>query len=353
MSAVWSRPPSTWSGRTVMEAVAASRFARSAAAGVSATCGSWSAMRCTRSTSARTAAAPAPSRRASTAASCSSCAPSKREMFSRTTWDCDPGTSKPPLVRCSVCLAEKGSAGSSRISQAANTTRRRLSRNPASLSIKPCTEGQGYPGMPTATVTTVTIPTPHGDARAHLHAAAKLRGALVLGHGAGGGVEAPDLVAATEAAAGQGFGVARVEQPYRLAGRRSAPRAEHLDAAWIAVIEHLSGRELSSLPLVAGGRSAGARVACRTAGPTGAIAVLCLAFPLQPPPRKGKPPTPDRLHELEAVKVPVLVVQGEGDRFGMPPPGPNREVAQVPGDHSLRKDRQAVAAAVEDWLSRR
>ena len=207
--------------------------------------------------------------------------------------------------------------------------------------------------MPTTTVTTITLTTPHGEARVHVHPAEDARGALVLGHGAGGGVDAPDLVAATEAAGRQGFSVALVEQPYRVAGRRSSPPAHQLDAAWLAVVGELTQGALSGVPLIAGGRSAGARVACRAASESGAAAVLCLAFPLQPPARKGKPPAPDRLYELEAVEVPVLVVQGEGDRFGMPPPGGNREVVQVPGDHSLRKDRQAVAEAVEDWLGRR
>jgi uncharacterized protein len=205
--------------------------------------------------------------------------------------------------------------------------------------------------MSAPSVTSVTIPTPHGPARAHLHPAGDPTGALVLGHGAGGGVEAPDLVAAAGAAGSEGFSVALVEQPYRVAGRRSSPAAHQLDAAWIAVVERLTTEELAGLRLVTGGRSAGARVACRTAETTGAAAVLCLAFPLQPPARKGKPASPDRLPELDAVKVPVLVVQGEGDRFGMPPPGRNRKVVEVPGDHSLRKDSQAVAAAVEDWLS--
>jgi uncharacterized protein len=204
--------------------------------------------------------------------------------------------------------------------------------------------------MASPSVTKLTIPTPHGPAAVHLHPAADPRGALVLGHGAGGGVEAPDLVAATEAGLAEGFSVALVEQPYRVAGRRSAPPAHQLDAAWIAVAERLAEGELSGLPLVTGGRSAGARVACRTTEVTGAAGVLCLAFPLQPPARKGKPPAPDRLHELEAVKVPVLVVQGENDRFGMPPPGRSREVVEVAGDHSLRKDAQAVREAVEDWL---
>ena len=192
--------------------------------------------------------------------------------------------------------------------------------------------------------------TPHGPAQVHLHPADDPRGALVLGHGAGGGVEAPDLVAATGAAVAVGFSVALVEQPYRVAGRRSSPPAHQLDTAWTAVVEELAARELNGLALVVGGRSAGARVACRTAEATGAAAVLCVAFPLQPPSRKGKPPGPARLDELDAVKVPVLVVQGERDRFGMPPPGPSREVVPVRGDHSLRSDPEAVAAAVRAWL---
>jgi uncharacterized protein len=205
-------------------------------------------------------------------------------------------------------------------------------------------------------VTTVTmlteLETPHGPANVHLHQAEGARGALVLGHGAGGGVGAPDLVAATEAGLPEGFSVALIEQPYRVADRRSSPPPHQLDAAWIAVVEQLAAGEHEGLPLVTGGRSAGARVACRTAGETGAVAVLCLAFPLQPPARKGKPPSPDRLPELDAVKVPVLVVQGERDRFGMPPPGRRREIVQVPGDHSLRSDPQAVAAAIRRWLPR-
>jgi predicted alpha/beta-hydrolase family hydrolase len=204
--------------------------------------------------------------------------------------------------------------------------------------------------MPTPSVTKLTLPTPHGPAAAHLHPADEPRAALVLGHGAGGGVEAPDLVAATEAGLAEGFSVALVEQPYRVAGRRSSPQAHQLDAAWASVVEQLAQGDLDGLPLVTGGRSAGARVACRTAADTGAAAVLCLAFPLQPPSRKEKPPAPDRLHELEAVEVPVLVVQGENDRFGIPPAGYDRDVVQVPGDHSLRKDSVAVSSAVADWL---
>jgi uncharacterized protein len=188
------------------------------------------------------------------------------------------------------------------------------------------------------------VETPHGPARVHLHPASDARAALVLGHGAGGGVTAPDLVAATEAALEEGLSVALVEQPYRVAGRRSPAPARQLDAAWIAVAQHLA----FDVPLVVGGRSLGARVACRTAAETGATAVLCLAFPLHPPGR----PDRSRLPELEAVTVPVLVVQGEGDAFGMPPPGPARTVVRVRGDHALKTDLAAVTEAVRAWLQR-
>ena len=191
------------------------------------------------------------------------------------------------------------------------------------------------------------LDTPHGPARVHLHPADDPRGALLLGHGAGGGVEARDLVAATEAARAERFSVALVEQPYRVAGRKSPAPAKQLDAAWLAVLEQLRAGDLGGLPLVAGGRSAGARVACRTAAAAGASAVLCLAFPVHPPGRPEK----TRLDELEAVKVPVLVVQGESDPFGMPPPGPGREVVALPGNHSLSADLDAVTAAVASWLS--
>jgi len=195
------------------------------------------------------------------------------------------------------------------------------------------------------------LDTPHGPARVHLYPADEPQGALVLDHGAGGGVAAPDLVAVTEAVVAQGFSVALVEQPYRVAGRKSSPPARQLDAAWRAVIEQLAAEELSGLPIVPGGRSAGARVACRTAAATGSVGVLCLAFPLQPPARAGKPPGESRLRELEGAGVPVLVVQGERDRFGLPPAGGDRTVVQVAGDHSLRKDPAAVAGTARDWLS--
>ena len=190
------------------------------------------------------------------------------------------------------------------------------------------------------------IDTPHGPALAHLYEAEQPAGALVLGHGAGGGFAAKDLVAATGAALESGVSVAQVEQPYRVAGRRSPAPAKQLDAAWTAVVEHLRDGELNGLALVAGGRSAGARVACRTAAETSAVAVLCLAFPVHAPGRPEK----TRLDELDAVEVPVLVVQGDSDPFGMPPPAPGREVVTLPGNHSLKKDLPALAAAVRDWL---
>jgi uncharacterized protein len=197
---------------------------------------------------------------------------------------------------------------------------------------------------PVATV--VEIETPHGAAKAHLDFGGA-RGAVLLGHGAGGGINAPDLVAATRACTSAGFGVVRVEQPYRVAGRRSPAPAAQLDAAWLAVVLALRERELAGLTLVTGGRSSGGRVACRTAAPAGAAGVVCLAFPLQPP---GRSNAPSRLPELEGVQVPVLVVQGERDPFGMPPEAPRRTVVRVAGDHGLKADLAAVEAAVRMWL---
>jgi uncharacterized protein len=198
--------------------------------------------------------------------------------------------------------------------------------------------------------TAIAVDTPHGQANVHLQSVEAPVGALILGHGAGGGVGSRDLVTAADAARSEGLAVALVEQPYRVAGRRSPAPAAQLDAAWLAVVKYLRAGELKGLPLVVGGRSLGARVACRTAATTGAVGVLCLAFPLQPPRRRGSTPAASRLVELELVTVPTLVVQGASDPFGMPPPGKLRRVVEVPGDHSLRTDLEAVAAAVRAWL---
>ncbi|NHT18062.1 alpha/beta family hydrolase [Cellulomonas sp. IC4_254] len=205
-------------------------------------------------------------------------------------------------------------------------------------------------------VSVLDIDTPQGLARAHLHLPAgaapgadgrvTVPGALVLGHGAGGGVDAPDLRAVTAAATALGLAVALVEQPYRVAGKRVGPRGPALDEAWTAVVADLRARALDA-PLVTGGRSAGARTACRTASATGAVGALCLAFPTRPP---GRPDSPSRLPELDGAGVPVLVVQGTTDPYGTPPPAPDRTVVPVAGDHGLKKDTPAVAAAVTAWL---
>jgi uncharacterized protein len=195
----------------------------------------------------------------------------------------------------------------------------------------------------------INVETPHGLARVERHAADRSRGLLVLGHGAGGGISARDLVAARDAALACEVSVALVEQPYRVAGRRSPAPAPQLDAAWLAVVSQLRSRRLRGLPLVVGGRSSGARVACRTAAAAGAGGVLCLAFPLHPPGRGGDP-SKSRLPELELVTVPVLIVQGERDPFGIPPAATAREVVLVPGTHSLRS-AAAIAGAVGGWLA--
>jgi uncharacterized protein len=193
----------------------------------------------------------------------------------------------------------------------------------------------------------IDIDTPHGPARAHVNRVRGATGALVLGHGAGGGVGARDLTVAADAAAANGFSVALVEQPYRVAGRRSPAPARQLDVAWVAVIAGLRKGPLRRLALLTGGRSSGARVACRTAADTGAVGVLCLAFPVHPPGR----PEASRLDELEGVPVPVLVIQGKSDPFGMPAPGPNRIVVEVAGNHSLTGDLDAVRSTVAEWLA--
>jgi predicted alpha/beta-hydrolase family hydrolase len=190
----------------------------------------------------------------------------------------------------------------------------------------------------------IELETPHGPARAHLNPATDPVAVLVLGHGAGGGVGAPDLKAATEAALAVNVTTILVEQPYRVAGRKSAAPAAHLDTAWIAVVGQLP---LDGLPLYVGGRSSGARVACRTAEAVGAVGVLCLAFPLHPPGRPEK----TRLPELESVTVPVLIVQGESDPFGMPPEAPDRTVVRLKGNHSLKSDVNGLRGAVKAFLA--
>lgn len=195
----------------------------------------------------------------------------------------------------------------------------------------------------------VELGTPRGPGRVHLHHVDAPRAWVLLGHGAGGGVHAPDLQTVARTARAAGIGVGLVEQPYRVAGRRSPPRPPALDEAWLAIVAGLREGPLGDVPLVVGGRSSGARVACRTATATGAAGVLCLAFPLEPPGRRT--PAPSRLPELEQPTVPVLVVQGERDPYGMPPAAQGRTVVPVRGDHGLKPDQGRIAEVAGGWLA--
>jgi predicted alpha/beta-hydrolase family hydrolase len=166
---------------------------------------------------------------------------------------------------------------------------------------------------------------------------------LVLGHGAGGGVDAPDLTRVHDTAVAAGVRVALVTQPYRMAGRRAPAPATHLDEAWTAVVRRL---DRGGLPLIVGGRSSGARVACRTAASLHAAGVLALAFPLHPP---GKPER-SRADELPT-DIPTLVLNGDRDPFGVPAPTGAVEVVVRPGaTHDLRKDLAGTAGDVLRWL---
>ncbi len=188
-----------------------------------------------------------------------------------------------------------------------------------------------------------TLATPYGDARLHADRARRPVATLMLGHGAGGGIDAPDLAALARDLPREGITVLRLEQPWRVAGRRIAPAGTVLDACLVAVADRLRPRT----PLVLGGRSAGARSACRSAHHLGASAVLALSFPLHPPGR----PESSRVEELLAVQVPVLVVQGERDPFGRPeefPPGP--PVVVVPGgDHGLAVPKRGALSQADAW----
>lgn len=222
---------------------------------------------------------------------------------------------------------------------------------------------------------TTLVQTPLGDARLSCSCAiGRRRAALVLGHGAGGGIEAADLRALAAGLPARGVEVVLVEQPWRVAGKRIAPAPKTLDVAWRAVLDHLRagrvggsgddysgdnyGGEYADTPLIVGGRSAGARVACRTGASTGAAAVLALAFPLHPP---GKPEK-TRADELIATGLPTLIIQGATDPFGsaaeFPPlPDTHRLVALPAGNHefAVRKDQSPVidtiVEAVADWIS--
>ena len=186
----------------------------------------------------------------------------------------------------------------------------------------------------------VEVGTTHGPARLHLDRARRPVGTVVLGHGAGGGVDAPDLVALARDLPGRGLNVLRVEQPWRVAGRRVATAPHHLDRALLD-----TRTAWPPGPVVVGGRSAGARVACRTASVVGACGVAALAFPLRPPGR----PERSRVAELDQ-GLPTLVVQGESDPFGGPESFPSWEgstVVAVPGNHSFVTGRGGLGTAQE------
>ncbi len=158
-------------------------------------------------------------------------------------------------------------------------------------------------------------------------------------------MDAPDLLAVRRAALAASVTVARVTQPYRVRGRRAPAPAAQLDEAWATVVSTLP---IGGLPLIVGGRSSGARVACRTARALGAAGIVALAFPLHPPGR------PERTRAPELVTgLPTLVVNGDRDPFGVPSPGPGIEVLVRPGErHDLRGDPAALGAAVAGWLAR-
>jgi uncharacterized protein len=200
------------------------------------------------------------------------------------------------------------------------------------------------------------VPTAHGDARLHVDRSKSPMATLVLGHGAGGGVAARDLAALAAALPAQGVSVFRVEQPWHVAGKRIAQSTRILDACWLTVVNTLRPQT----PLVVGGRSAGARVACRTARHLGASGCLALAFPLSPPGNPGR----SRLGELDGAGVPTLVVQGDRDSFGAPDAFPSTvDLAVVPGaDHGFAtlkratlSQEEALAVLVEavlEWVTR-
>ncbi|HEY6277950.1 MAG TPA: alpha/beta family hydrolase [Streptosporangiaceae bacterium] len=170
---------------------------------------------------------------------------------------------------------------------------------------------------------------------------------LALTHGAGGGPGSPDVLAVAAAAAPLGGCVALITQPYRVAGRRAPGPASRQDAAWIEVIAALRELAGASLPLIQGGRSNGARVACRTAQAVAARAVIALAFPLHPPGR----PAASRAAELAAAGTDVLVINGERDPFGIPASTPATRVVVLAGEsHALSRHPEEAGRAAGDWL---
>ncbi|MFG2089580.1 MULTISPECIES: alpha/beta family hydrolase [unclassified Spirillospora] len=192
------------------------------------------------------------------------------------------------------------------------------------------------------------IVTVHGPAEVTLDEAADPPFLLVLTHGSNGGVDAPDLLAVRETALGLGGAVARVTQPFRLAGRRAPGPAAKQDEAWLEIVGVVRDG-FGDVPLIQGGRSNGARVVCRTAAPAGAAGVVALAFPLRPP----RNPEKTRVEELRSAGVEVLVVNGDRDPFGVPDAADAAHVAVLAGErHDLNRDPAAAGRAAEPWLRR-
>ncbi|MEV0166787.1 alpha/beta hydrolase family protein [Nonomuraea fuscirosea] len=192
------------------------------------------------------------------------------------------------------------------------------------------------------------VMTPRGPALVQVDEVADARLLLVLTHGSAGTVEAPDLLAVRDAAVAAGVSVARVTQAFRVAGARAPGSAERQDEAWEIVLDELRAAR-PGLPVVQGGRSNGARVACRTAKAVGAAAVVALAFPLHPP---GKPER-SRAGELRGAGVDVLVVNGDRDPFGVPDAGDAARLVVLPGEgHELRRDPARVGEVVAEWIVR-
>ena len=190
------------------------------------------------------------------------------------------------------------------------------------------------------------IRTAAGPASAELDAAADPPFLLVLTHGAGGGTDSADLMAARQAGLDQGAAVARVVQPYRLRGARAPGSAARQDEAWLEIVAKLR-RRFPGVPLIQGGRSNGARVACRTAQVTGARGVIALAFPLHPPGR----PERSRAAELAMAGTDVLVINGRNDPFGIPRRAAGRRLVVLDGEtHALSRHPEAVGRAARSWL---
>ena len=193
---------------------------------------------------------------------------------------------------------------------------------------------------------TVEISTGQGPAEVTLDAPSRPAFLMVITHGAGGGVDTRDVLAASKAAAALGGAVARVLQPYRVRGASAPGLADRQDAAWLEIVAELR-RSYPGIPLVQGGRSNGARVACRTAVAVGARGVVALAFPLHPPGRPDK----SRVDELRGAGTDVLVINGERDPFGIPDSADAARVIVLPGEtHALSRDPAAVGRAVGGWL---